>query len=206
MINAKKVAIYIFGLLLVALGISLHFHHGLGSNPIDYVMNVVSKKTGITVGFVNFIICMVILIVYFIRYKNKDIYISVIALFVLSLFINFFVSIIKYDNSLFIIKVIEFLIAINLSAIGVVLILKTKLSMSALECLVTLINNLKPFKKYSFGIARIIVDIILTITTIILQLIFFNKIIISSFSLTFVLICINGPMINLYLKILKNNA
>lgn len=196
-----RYVLYFIGFTLIALSIALHNHHNLGNNPLDKLYYEISVLTTISVGYITIILNAFILLVFFLINKNKDIIVSIIGVLCLGFLINFFMSILTYDNSLMYIKIIEFLLATNIGAIGVVLILNTKLSMMALECLVKMVNSIKGLKKLSFGTCRAIVDVVMTLLAVILELSFNGKIVFGSYTTTLVLILISGPLIDLYQKL-----
>lgn len=203
----KKYIIYFIGVMLIALGISLSSLHGLGASPYDTVTLNISLITNIQAGIIIFIFNALFLILYFIKFKNKDIYMSIIVLFTLSFFVDGFIYLLTWkvfniDFSQMWLRIVLFVIGFLSNALGVSLIENTKVSKSALECFVTFMNHTL-LKKVSYSTSRIIVEVSFTIVGGVVGLIFLKSL--SNVNIgTIIYMIASGPMIGIFMKLLPD--
>ncbi len=197
----KRGMIYLTGFVLIAIAVSLHYKHNLGSAPFDaFTMNLASLSN-IKVGYISIICNLSFVVLYFIRNKNKDIFISLAVVFSLGLLVNFFtynVFNFYYDN--IVIRFLLFVLATNICALGVAFILYTKLSMMPFECFVNFINSLKPFKKYQMSRVRVVIESSFGLVAMFIGLLFLKGFAAVGIATIFLMFG-QAPLITLYLKL-----
>ena len=196
----KKYIIYFFGILLIALGISLSGFHGLGASPYYTITLNLSLVTNISAGYFIFIFNAIFLILYFTKFKNKDIFVSIIVLFTLSSLLssNWINLQINYIWQ----RILFFILSFFANAFGVSLIENTKVSKSAFECFVTFINK-TVLKKVSYSSSRVIVESVFTLIGACIGLVFLRNISNANIG-TIIYIVGSGPMIGVFMKILPD--
>lgn len=203
----KKYIIYFFGILLIALGISLSGFHGLGASPYDTITLNLSLVTNISAGYFIFIFNAIFLILYFTKFKNKDIFVSIIVLFTLSSLVNLFIYLLSSNwinlqiNYIWQ-RILFFILSFFANAFGVSLIENTKVSKSAFECFVTFINK-TVLKKVSYSSSRVIVELVFTLIGACIGLVFLRNISNANIG-TIIYIVGSGPMIGVFMKILPD--
>lgn len=206
----KKYIVYFLGVIIMSFGVALSSFHGLGVSPFDTLTFNVSKITNIDLGTIMIIFNSAFLLVYFLMNRNKDIYISVIVVFLFSLFVNLFVyllsSIIVVQVPLVLVsrlgsRIILFILSFIFTAIGIAMVELSELSKTAYECFNSVIYK-KVFKKLSFGTSRMIVDISVTVISAILGLVFINSTGDAGVG-TIIYMIFTGPFVQLLMKIMK---
>lgn len=197
----KRLVIYILGYALMALGIVIHFKHHLGASPLDALISNLSKAIKIDVGLVTLIINLSFALLYFIIFKNKDIYLTVIGVFVLSPLISLFNHLLTSDITTPLSKIFHFILAMNIVDFGIALIYSTDLSNSAWECL-AIVTNKYVLKNVEIGLSRAILETSTALVALLIGIIFLNDVG-DLYIATIPLMLFTGFLVNFYHKILK---
>lgn len=199
----KKYLVYFLGIVIMTLGISLNYQCGFGSSSVDSLTKNFTDIINVdflTTGRILIICNMAFVLAYYLILKPKDIILPIIVSISLGLFIDLF-------NALFVIpkilalRILFFVLALNLISLGVALTVYYNLSPSPYEC-VTKIFTDKLFPKLSYGVCKIIVEAIVIVFTSILSLIFLNGLGEINIA-TIIILIVQGPLIDVYLKLLK---
>lgn len=201
----KKYIVYFAGLILISLSISLNYQCHFGSSSVDsltknisHVLIFLTNNNIFEVG--NVLICanLLFVLVYFIFTKSKDIILPIIVSFLMGFLVNVFNYIPVSSNIA--IRIIVFIISLNLMSLAVSLMIYYKLSPSPFECVTILATKL--FKKLSYGMCKMIVELICIVISGLISFIFFKNLGEVNLATIIIFLC-QGPLIDFYNKLLK---
>lgn len=200
----KKYIFYFLGIIIMAFSVSLCFQCGFGAASIDALNKNIADAFNcefITVGRVVIVENLLFVLCYFLVFKPKDILLPIIVTFTLGSLIDLFdlIPIVSSTDHIAV-RIIFFIIAINLMCLGIALQVFDNLSPSAFEC-VTLIVN-KYLHKLSYGTCKFIIEIVVIILASLIALIFIGNF--GEISLaTFIILLLQGKLIDVYLSLIK---
>lgn len=199
----KKYMVYFLGVLIMTFGVAISSFHGLGASPFDTLTFNVSKILELDLGLVMIICNLIFLLIYFLYKKNKDIYISLIVVFVFSLLVSIFVKlltpILVIDELWF--RLILFLLGFVFTCVGIAFIEVSSLSKTAYECFNTFVFE-KILYKLNYAKARVIVDVSLSAIAAILGLIFIHSTGDAGLGTIFYMV-FTGPVVQFLMKRIK---
>ena len=187
----------------MAFGVAISTFHGLGASPFDTLTFNISTIANFDLGITMFIFNGLFLLIYFLKYKNKDIYISIIVIFLFSISVNLFVKLLTpfiVNNELWF-RLILFIVGFMLTNVGIAMVEISSLSKTAYECFNAFVSNTF-FKKMSYGKSRIIVDISVSAAAALLGIIFINSIGSSGIGTIFYMI-FTGPCVQILMKLMS---
>ena len=200
----KKYIIYFLGVIILAFGVSLLFQCGFGSGSIDAFnknLSDIINHPFFSVGAIIIIENIFFILIYFITLKAKDIILPIIVTLCLGTLVDLFnmINVVSISDPIFY-RIIMFIVGINFISLGVGLMVYNKLSPSAFECLTIVVN--KFLNKLSYGQCKIIIEVVITIIAAVLGLVFLHDL--NEVSLaTVIILFIQGPLIDLYIKLLR---
>lgn len=176
-----RVAIYIAGMVLLALGITLNTKTNLGVSPIISVAFCVSKITKVNIGDMTLIWYMIFVIVQIlchIKMKKYKIIIADICQLPLSIvftrFMNLFSAVIPNMTGNLGLRVVFLSIAIILTGMGIVCTLNTRLIPNPGDGIVQALSDLSSKK---ISTVKNILDAVCVTITIITGIVFESKVI-----------------------------
>ncbi len=162
-----RIILLSIGLAITALGITLMYKSTLGTNPMATVCDGLSRILGISYGSANTIINVLFLVVVLIL-SRKNIGIgTVITVFTLGLYMNFWKWVLpELNNDISLIsKIIISLIGTVVSSMGLSFYIQFELGMGPLECLVEFIHEKT---KLEYKVAKTLFDALLLILGILM--------------------------------------
>lgn len=173
-----RIALYILGLFILALGVAFSINSSLGVSPVSslpYIISLIIKKdmgTIVIIVFSAFILIQILLL-------GKDFQWINLTQLIFSTIFGYFVDFAKFILGDFTIptyigQLIMLTISIILVAIGVSLYVDAKLVNMPMEGMVAAINK-KVFKKKTFADVKVIMDSTVVVIGIFLSLIFMGK-------------------------------
>lgn len=198
----KKVFIHLSGFIIVALGISIILHTNVGATPIDafnYFIVYLVNVPWFTQGIMTFVTGFSVALISYFAEKGKDVWISIIFLFVVGFFIDFwniFVDMIPTTiyNPLWI-RIMLAAITIFVIAFGVSLTLISGLVTSPFERLLKTMHH----KGIPLGLAKIMIEGTFLIFAIILGLIS-GQLLKQVNAFTIILTLSMGPLIAVFMQ------
>lgn len=118
---SMRVVIYLFGMVLLALGITLNTQAGLGASAIVSVPYTISQGTGMNFANLTLIAyCVLVVAQFFIKGKNRrwiDV-LQVVVSIVFTRFMALFQYVIGYESGVFIKDLVVLLLGILFTGIG----------------------------------------------------------------------------------------
>lgn len=180
--TVKEFLIYLIGMLILGLGLSLSTKLSLGTSALVALPFSISSIYNLNFGnitlfyYIVFIAIQIVIHIIEKKYSNiiKDI-LQIIVSLILTRYLNLLSDLIPLLDKLnIIIRIILYLIPITLIGVGVSLIVKTKYPPNPSN---GLIKTLSEFTKKDLGLIKNITDISLVIITCIFSYIACNKII-----------------------------
>lgn len=202
----KKLLLYFVGVVVIAFGISLCYQCQYGSGSIDALIKNISDVINLeffSIGRVLMIMNLLFVLAYYLVFRRKDVVLPIIVTFILGFLIDLFNSFNIINDTMFnnfIIRTLFFVLAINIISLGVAMMVVTRLSPSAYECLNLIVK--KYLNKLSYGVCKIIVEAIVTVIASVIGLVFlksFGEVSVA----TLLIMLTQGPLIDLYIKNLK---
>ncbi|RJX23588.1 MAG: hypothetical protein C4537_08190 [Acholeplasma sp.] len=198
----KKVFIHLSGFVIVALGISVILHTNVGATPIDafnyFIVDIVSIPW-FTQGIMTFVTGFTVALISYFAEKGKDVWISIIFLFVVGFFIdlwNILVDLIPTSlYSPLWIRIIIASVTIFVIAFGVSLTLISGLVTSPFERLLKTMHH----KGIPLGLAKIMIEGTFLILAIILGLLT-GKLLLQVNAFTIILTLSMGPLIAVFMQ------
>lgn len=173
---AKRLIIYVIGLIILSLGITLNTKTGLGVSPIVSIAFCVSNITGLSFSVMTFAMyCIFVLLQFILLGKNFQILqvLQVIVSFLTSFFIDIFDRLIPVADLLWL-RIVLLIIAILCVGIGASLTVGMKLIPNPADGLANVIG-LKI--KKSFGFGKNLFDFSCIFISLVLGFVFAGKII-----------------------------
>ena len=175
------VLIYIIGMLVLALGITLNTRTNLGVSPLISVAFCVSELTDVSIGnmtFLWYIVFVAVEIVCHIRMKRyKSIFADILQIpvsVVFTRFMNLFTVWIPDMTGNIVIRLIALAIAIVLTGMGIVLTLNVRLIPNPGDGIVQALADLFHAK---ISMVKNVLDTVCAASTIVIGLLFAGKII-----------------------------
>lgn len=188
MVNCKRerkriyrILIYIIGMLLLALGITLNTRTNLGVSPLISIAFCVSKLTNVNIGNMTFLWYVVFVVVEIVSHIIMKRYKSIIAdilqiplSIVFTRFMNIFTVVIPDMTGGIIGRLVALMIAIILTGMGIVLTLNVRLIPNPGDGIVQALADLFQTK---ISTVKNVLDTICAATSIVLGFVFAGKII-----------------------------
>lgn len=198
----KKVFIHLSGFIIVALGISVILHTNVGATPIDAFNYFVVHMVGVpwfTQGIMTFVTGFSVALISYFAEKGKDVWISVVFLFVVGFFVDFWNAILDLVPATLYsplwIRISLAMITVFVIAFGVSLTLISGLVTSPFERLLKTMNH----KGIPLGLAKIMIEGTFLIFAIILGLIT-GELLKQVNAFTIILTLSMGPLIAVYMQ------
>ena len=174
--NFRNLAIYLFGLFILAVGVAFSINANLGISPVNATPYVTSLILNLSVG--NGLIIFFVLLILFqrviLRKKFKlSNFSQILAAILFGVFVDFSIFLIgdfAFFTHLYIGRVLTLLFSIFILSLGLALYVRSKLIPMPPEGVLLALISL--FPKYSIGTMKIFFDICIVILAIILSLIF----------------------------------
>jgi uncharacterized membrane protein YczE len=91
----KKIVLIIIGMAFAALGISMTYKSGIGTSPMATIIDGVRLQLNVSYGTANFLINLVFLFISFFYVRQKIHIGTLILVFTMGLYINFFVDLLS---------------------------------------------------------------------------------------------------------------
>lgn len=154
--------LYLIGLLILSFGISLVIKSGLGASPWDLLAIVLSDKTNIKIGSWSIVNQVLILLATSVIFCTKIKFSVIIPALIQGILMNLILSRI---NNLKVNPLILLLLGCALMALGLVIYTNQSFSANAIDNFTVTLRN---EKKVSFGISKVITDLIPIILVMIL--------------------------------------
>lgn len=179
--NVCRGLIYVMGMLILALGLSISTRTNLGVSPLISVAFYVSKVTNVNIGnitllwYVIFVVVEILCHMKMKRYRDipKDI-LQIPVSIVLTRFMNIFTGIIPEMTGNLVIRLLFLAIAIILIGMGILFTLNVRLIPNPGDGIVQALADLFAIKVSTM---KNILDAVCTLLTVVLGLIFSHKII-----------------------------
>lgn len=198
----KKVLIHLSGFIIVALGISVILHTNVGATPIDafnyFIVDIVSIPW-FTQGIMTFVTGFTVALISYFAEKGKDVWISIIFLFVVGFFIDLWNMLVDLiPTSLYSplwIRILLAFVTIFVIAFGVSLTLISGLVTSPFERLLKTMHH----KGIPLGLAKIMIEGTFLILAIILGLLT-GKLLLQVNAFTIILTLSMGPLIAVFMQ------
>ena len=196
----KKYILYAIGIVVMALGVAISSFHGLGASPFDSLTFNISSILNLEIGTVMFIFNSIFVSLFFIIYRNKDIYLSVICIFAFSILVNAFVSVL---NLVFVIndlwfRIVLFVLGFMITAIGIAFVEESTLSRTPFECFVAVMDKII-FQKFDYAKSRIFTEVIVTVVGAILGFAFMGELGNVGIGTAIYMLC-TGPVVQFFIK------
>ena len=196
----KKYILYTIGIVIMALGVAVSSFHGLGASPFDSLTFNVSSIANQDIGTIMFIFNTIFVSLFFIIYRNKDIYLSIICIFAFSILVDAFVAVLSLifvlDDLWF--RVVLFVLGFTLTAIGIAFVEESTLSRTPFECFVAVMDKII-FPKFDYAKSRIFTEVIVTALGAILGLLFMNGLGNVGIGTAIYMLC-TGPAVHFFIK------
>ncbi len=200
---AIRYLIFITGLFLMGMAISLTAKSNLGTTPIFSVPFLVSLITPLSIGTLVFLLTLSFVILEFILLKgkfNKEQYMQLLLCPIFGFFVDTGMYVFRFVNpSDYFSKVIVLIIACFLLAFGIYIQIIANVVINPAEGLVKIISDKSGMK---FGNVKILFDSTLLLIAVIISLSAFGKII-SVREGTFVVAVATGSITKLYMSVFK---
>ena len=172
----KRLFIYIIGLIILSLGITLNTKTGLGVSPIVSIAFCVSNISGLSFSVLTFALyCVFVLLQFILLGKNFQIFqvLQVVVSFLTSFFIDIFDRMIPVADTLWL-RIVLLIAAILCVGIGAALSVGMKLIPNPADGLANVIGI--KIKK-SFGFGKNLFDFSCIFIALVIGLVFAGKII-----------------------------
>ena len=196
----KKYFLYAIGIVIMALGVAVSSFHGLGASPFDSLTFNVSSIANQDIGTIMFIFNTIFVSLFFIIYRNKDIYLSIICIFAFSILVDAFVAVLSLifvlEDLWF--KIILFVLGFTLTAIGIAFVEESTLSRTPFECFVAVMDKII-FPKFDYAKSRIFTEVIVTVVGAILGFAFMGGLGNVGIGTAIYMLC-TGPVVQFFIK------
>ncbi len=200
---AIRYLIFITGLFLMGMAISLTAKSNLGTTPIFSVPFLISLITPLSIGTLVFLLTLSFVILEFILLKgkfNKEQYMQLLLCPIFGFFVDTGMYVFRFVNpSDYLSKVVVLVIACFLLAFGIYIQIIANVVINPAEGLVKIISDKSGMK---FGNVKILFDSTLLLIAVIISLSAFGKII-SVREGTFVVAIATGSITKLYMSVFK---
>lgn len=201
--TALRYLIFIIGLFIMGIGISLTAKSNLGTTPIFSVPFLISLITPLSIGMLVFLLTLSFVILEFILLKgkfNKEQYLQLLIPPVFGFFVDTGMYLFRYVDPIdYFSKVVVLTIACFLLAFGIYIQIIANVVINPADGLVKIIAEKAGMK---FGNVKIFFDSTLLLIAVIISLTAFGKII-SVREGTFVMAVAVGLIIKLYMSMFK---
>lgn len=200
---ALRYLMFITGLFLMGMAISLTAKSNLGTTPIFSVPFLISLITPLSIGTLVFLLTLSFVIIEFILLKgkfNKEQYMQLLLCPIFGFFVDFGMYVFRFVNPIdYFSKVVVLVIACFLLAFGIYIQIIANVVINPAEGLVKIIADKTGMK---FGNVKILFDSTLLLIAVIISLSAFGKII-SVREGTFVVALATGSITKLYMSMFK---
>lgn len=200
---ALRYLMFITGLFLMGMAISLTAKSNLGTTPIFSVPFLISLITPLSIGTLVFLLTLSFVILEFILLKgkfNKEQYMQLLLCPIFGFFVDTGMYVFRFVNPLdYFSKVVVLVIACFLLAFGIYIQIIANVVINPAEGLVKIISDKTGMK---FGNVKIIFDSTLLLIAVVISLSAFGKII-SVREGTFVVALATGSITKLYMSMFK---
>lgn len=201
---ALRYLIFVTGLFLMGMAISLTAKSNLGTTPIFSVPYLISLITPLSIGTLIFFLTLSFILLEFIIMKgrfSKEQYMQLLLAPLFGLFVDTGMYVFRFVNpSDYFSKVVVLVIACFLLAFGIYIQIIANVIINPAEGLVKIISEKSGMK---FGNVKILFDSTLLLIAVIISLSAFGKVI-SVREGTFVVAIATGSITKLYMSVFKN--
>ena len=167
----------------------------LYTNDIDTIRQLISQSLPSVVQTSSIVVSL-----FFIIYRNKDIYLSIVCIFAFSILVDAFVAVLSLifvlDDLWF--RIILFVLGFTLTAIGIAFVEESTLSRTPFECFVAVMDKII-FPKFDYAKSRIFTEVIVTALGAILGLLFMNGLGNVGIGTAIYMLC-TGPAVHFFIK------
>ncbi|MCH1624240.1 YitT family protein [Fredinandcohnia sp. SECRCQ15] len=139
----KRMLFYVTGLLILAFGISLTIKADIGAGAWDALNVGLSKTIGLTVGVWVFIVGFIVLFVNAILLKRMPNFLSLITIFIIGIFIDFWLIIAlgHWDPEGYVLKFAVLIVGLFIASVGIAIYLQAEFPLSPLDHLMIAIST-----------------------------------------------------------------
>lgn len=159
--------LYLMGIMMLTLGVSLTVQSDLGAGSIDSINFALAERLGINISVVIFVMALVAIIISTMIRRKRPKLTTIITAFFMAIFTEFWVGIVSgMVPQTLAQKVLIFSIAIILVCMGLAIYLKPKLPAHPNDDITVSVNEITGMK---IGTAKLILDLICMVIALLLQ-------------------------------------